>query len=774
MAEQGILMRTTLGTGLLLLALLSSALPARVSAAEDSAKEEAKRPSPIGRKIANFTLRDFRGKSHQFDDHKNAKAVVVAFLGTECPLAKLYASRVQELADRYRDKGVAVIAVNSNVQDSVTEIGHYARVHKLNVPMLKDVGNVVADRFGAERTPEVFVLDSKRVIRYWGAIDDQYDIGIAKEKVKTSYVADALDAVLAGKKVARPVVEAPGCHIGRVREPDANSDVTYSNQIARILQRRCVECHRKGEIAPFALTEYKEVYGWSEMIEEVIQEQRMPPWHANPKHGKFINDARMTDEEKKLVSRWVDAGAPEGDRSKLPPPRKFTVGWRIGKPDQIVHMRDKPFEVRATGELEYKYFEVDPGFTEDKWIRSAECKPGVRSVVHHIIVFVKPPGGDRRTRVGSIQSDWLAATAPGAAPMILPEGLAKFVPAGSKFVFQMHYTPNGSVQHDLSSIGLVFADPKKVRKEVGTWRAVNARFKIPPGAHNHKVTARHTFRENTLMLAMFPHMHLRGKSFRYEALYPDGKKEILLDIPKYDFNWQNSYVLAQPKRLPAGTELVCTAHFDNSEDNLANPDSTKTVRWGDQTWDEMMIGYFAMMRTDQDLTKKAVRRTDRFLEQIKKVGNPQVDEKLKKAAAAALDSKQSFNQLGLSLKPLVPQLDRMDLVTIDDNTLRIKLVSQAQRFRRRLGPPGISLPATGMALAKYAGGEKTVVHQKLDGASQTDLKYMARSVAASMHVPVKVGGKSAVISFWSTEADVFPGEAVKLLEQIAGMMSEGR
>jgi mono/diheme cytochrome c family protein len=237
-----------------------------------------------------------------------------------------------------------VIGINANVQDSVTEIAHYARIHKIAFPILKDVGNVVADRFGAERTPEVFVLDRSRTVRYWGAIDDQYHIGgIAKDRATTSYVAEALDALLAGKKVERPTVKSVGCHIGRVRTPDASSRVTYSNQIARIFQNRCVECHREGEIAPFALTDYSEVFGWAEMIEEVVREQRMPPWHANPKHGTFRNDVRLSDRERDLIDRWVKAGAPEGDRSELPKPRKYTPGWRIGEPDHVVYMSENRF-----------------------------------------------------------------------------------------------------------------------------------------------------------------------------------------------------------------------------------------------------------------------------------------------------------------------------------------------------------------------------------------------------------------------------------------------
>jgi peroxiredoxin len=561
---------------------------------------------PLSRTVQDFELSDFRGQPFRLADHAQTKAIVLAFTGIECPLAKLYAPTLVELADHYEQSDVAFLAVNANVQDSVSEMAHFARVHEIDFPLLKDVGNVLADQLGAERTPHVFVLDERRQIRYSGRIDDQYDIGVKRDTADHTFLKDAIDAVLAGTDVATPMTEPVGCVIGRVRETSADAAVTYANDISRILNRHCIKCHREGEIAPFALTEYDEVHGWAEMIDQVVQEQRMPPWYADPAHGKFRNDARLSDEEKRLIHEWTLAGAPLGDESQLPPPREFpdAGGWKIGKPDVVLPVTDKPFQVPAEGAVDYQYFVVDPGFTEDKWIQAAECRPGNREVVHHIIVFVRPPGHDRRFQPGTIQSDWLAATAPGAEVMKLPKGLAKFVPAGSMLVFQMHYTPNGSPQEDRSEVGLIFADPQTVRKEVGTWRAVNTDFTIPPNEATHVVEAQHTFQRDAYLLAMFPHMHLRGKSFRYVANYPDGREEILLNVPHYDFNWQNSYILMLPKLMPKGTTLNCTAVFDNSAANLANPDPSATVRWGDQTWDEMMIGYFSMVWADQDLQKE--------------------------------------------------------------------------------------------------------------------------------------------------------------------------
>jgi peroxiredoxin len=735
---------------------------------------EPSRTALAGRQIGDFTLGDCRGTSWSLGDFPDAKLVVVAFLGTECPLAQQYSSQLVELSEKYKDRGVVFLGINANQQDSLTEIAHHARTHKIEFPVLKDAGNVVADQFAAQRTPEVFVLDQQRVIRYRGAIDDQYTYGIQRPKATREHLAAAIDELLAGKRVSTPVTEVAGCHIGRVLKSRADSEVTYSQQISRILQKHCVECHRPGEIAPFSLTNYEEAVGWAEMIDEVVQQQRMPPWHADPKYGHFINDSRLSDEEKQLIHRWYWAGAPEGNPKELPAPREFADGWRIGKPDQVVYMSDKPFNVPAKGEVKYQFFSVDPGFTEDKWIQAAECRPGNRSVVHHIIVGVLPRElGD--AALHGLRSQWLTATAPGARPLVLDDGYAKFVPAGARLVFQMHYTPNGTPQQDRSSVGLIFADPAKVQKLVATQQAATRSFRIPAGDDNHQVQASFRFKDDSLMLALFPHMHLRGKSFRYTAKYPDGKQEILLDVPHYDFNWQNSYEFAQPKRMPAGTLLECVAHYDNSERNLANPDPNQSVSWGDQTWEEMMIGYFDMALADQDLSKLAKAnagesRTAKFLEQARS-GTAAIDDELRRLARQALSSSDDMEKFGVELRKRVPQLDRVCWTTVSDRRLHVRQVAQIPALES-VGRNGTAIPVLGMGLPKYVEGTTTVVHQDLRDVSGLDFRTMSRALASSMHVPVKTRGESGTINFWSTDAGAFPDEAVQLLKQVAQLMAE--
>lgn len=541
----------------------------------------------IGRAIEDFTLRDTYGQPHSLSDFRSAKAVVVAFVGTECPLAKLYAPRLVELSQEFPAEGATFLAINSNAQDSLTELAAYARIHEIPFPVLKDPSGEIAERFGAVRTPEVFILDEERTIRYRGRIDDQYGIGYQRTEATKRYLADALTEVLAGRKVSRPAVEAVGCFIGRAPDKAPTGDVTYSNSVADILNRRCVECHRDGQIASFPLTSYEEAAPWAETIAEVVTDGRMPPWYANPEHGRFRNDARLTDDEKDTLLTWIRNGCPEGDPSELPAPPKFVQGWRIPKPDLVLSMRKKPFTVPAEGVVDYQYFTVDPGFEEDKYVVAAEARPGNRSVVHHIIGYIVPPGQKDIRATGAI-----IGYAPGSLPIDFEEGQAIRIPAHSKIVFEMHYTPNGSEQQDCSHIGMVFAENGDVRQVIDGGAAFNSKFEIPPHAAAHVVTARRRIDRNVYLLNMTPHMHFRGKSFRYEARYPDGRCEILLDVPQYDFNWQLRYELAEPKLLPKGTVIYCTAQFDNSEANLNNPNPDETVRWGEQSWEEMMIGFY--------------------------------------------------------------------------------------------------------------------------------------------------------------------------------------
>ncbi|MFG0263051.1 MAG: alkyl hydroperoxide reductase, partial [Novipirellula sp. JB048] len=370
-----------------------------------------------------------------------------------------------------------------------------------------------------------------------------------------------------------------------------HSEVTYSGQVAEILRKRCVECHRDGEIAPFSLTDYDEVAGWADMIAEVVREGRMPPWHASGAHLPLANDRAMSDEEKELLFAWAEAGSPPGDLSALPPLPKKVFGWQLPRePDLVVPVSPTVVPVPATGAVRYQYYRVDPELDHDVWIEAAELKPGNREVVHHILAFAVPKG----THQGlDAARGFLVGYVPGSRVELAPAGYAKRIPAGSELIFQVHYTPIGMEQEDQSQLGICFADPDSITHQIVTTSALQTKLKIPPGEANYKTSATSPrFPAEATLLSMSPHMHVRGKSFRYELETETGERTMLLDIPHYDFNWQSTYVLRDPLPVPAGSRVVCTATYDNSEANLNNPDPTATVRWGDQTWDEMMIGYY--------------------------------------------------------------------------------------------------------------------------------------------------------------------------------------
>jgi hypothetical protein len=363
---------------------------------------------------------------------------------------------------------------------------------------------------------------------------------------------------------------------------------TWSKDVAPIVYKRCVECHRAGEVAPMPLTSYQEVRPWAKAIRERVLVRAMPPWLADPAHGSFRNDRRLSESEIETVKTWVDAGAPEGDRKETPPVPPYEAGWNIGKPDQIFDI-GADYDVPAQGTVAYKYFRVPTNFSEDKWVQAAEIRADKRVVVHHIIVFIQEPGA--QNFLGGEGGSLLVGFAPGEPPLRFRPGTARLIKAGSTLVFQVHYTPNGKPAKDRSYIGLKYASaPPQFRAMTG--HALNFGFRIPPGAENHEVTASWVASEDVRVTGLMPHMHLRGKAFQYTVVYPDGREDMVLKVPKYDFNWQLSYELAQPLTLPKGSRIDCVAWYDNSPNNKYNPDPSKEVRWGDQTWEEMMIGWF--------------------------------------------------------------------------------------------------------------------------------------------------------------------------------------
>jgi hypothetical protein len=428
-----------------------------------------------------------------------------------------------------------------------------------------------------------------------------------------------------------------------IADSKAKREVTFNKDIAPIFFSNCAECHRPNDIAPMALLTYKDARPWARSIKEKVVNREMPPWSPDPRFGEFSNDCRLSQGDIDTIVAWVDQGAKEGSAKDLPPPPAFlSGGWEIGKPDVVFSLPEE-WTIKPGDPDNYINFFVPTNFTEDKWIQAAEIQPGNRKVVHHVIAFIQSPeamarrkqmesqgrrpgansvmytdGTLRRTKMdapviddacnapqGSRQRQGgggeegegalLAGYAPGKGIDILPPGTAKRVPAGSTIMFQMHYSAFAGAlkkpEKDLTKLGLLFAK-EPPDKMLITSAVANTMFKIPAGAASHEVTACMTVPVNLEVVTYMPHMHLRGKDMKYEAIYPDGRRETLLWVPKFSFNWQTMYYLKKPISIPKGTKIIVTAHFDNSTKNKYNPDPSKEVRWGDPTYDEMMIGWF--------------------------------------------------------------------------------------------------------------------------------------------------------------------------------------
>ena len=543
-------------------------------------------------------LLDERSPVRQFDEFP---LLAVTFLGVECPLARVYANRLNELVAAYGPRGVAFMAVDSNAHDDPQEIAAFAR--HLEFPMLRDQQGKLADQLGATRSPETFLLDGERRVIYRGRIDDQYEPGVHGRSAPTRCDLDeAIQEALANRPITVSSTTVVGCLLDRGPtqvDPLATSGehpVSYARDVAEILDAHCAECHRPGAAAPFSLLNYEDAAAWSATIREVVDQRRMPPWGV--RGGDFVNDRSLSNVERQTLFAWIDAGSPVGDLAQRPIPPEFADGWSI-RADRVLTMQ-KPFEVPAEGVLDYQEFPIDPGFTHDAWVNAVEIRPGCPSVVHHINVYVKPRHALKdELFINSLGDYYLAMTVPGNTITTMPPGTAKRIPAGWQIVLSVHYVPNGVSQRDRSSVALSLCDASSVRQELATRALLDDHLVIGP--HERKVvTHTWTCEDDFTLFALYPHMHLRGSSMLFEASYPDGRREVLLDVDRYDFTWQYRYVLRTPTQLPRGTVVTATAVYDNTAQNKNNPDPAATVRAGRQTTDEMFQACFEICRTHEN------------------------------------------------------------------------------------------------------------------------------------------------------------------------------
>lgn len=548
----------------------------------------------VGRMVPDVTLKDLAGREVKLSNFKDRKALVIASFGASCPISNKFGPELSRLEKEYAAQKVTFLFVNPIADEQVEDLRKFAATHGLTSPVVHDAQGALTRVLGATTTTEVFVLDAARTLVYRGAISDQYGLGYSKDAPTKTYLRAALDAVLSGVAPNVAATTAPGCALdlpGASIAATSNTP-TYHRDISRVVQAHCVECHRAEGIAPFSLETYADLLEHAGMIRKQLDRGAMPPWFASKEqsgvHAIFLNDRSLPDQDKAALLAWIKSDRPKGDPADAPLPRVFPDGWVIGKPDAVFQL-SQPMQIKAEGTMPYQRQIVETSFPEDRWVQAYEILPTAREVVHHVIVKVYKKGTAVSDRdEGS--DGFFAAYVPGNSYRVLPNGFAKRLPAGAKIGFQIHYTPNGKATQDQLKIGFIFSkEPPK--NEVHVIAVAQPRINIPPGDANHVETREQKVPFNLNVTAYMAHMHVRGKAFKYELIGPDGKTETLLDIPRYDFNWQLQYDYAQPKFIPRGSTMKITAVFDNSAGNPANPDPTKTVKWGPQTTDEMMIGY---------------------------------------------------------------------------------------------------------------------------------------------------------------------------------------
>jgi hypothetical protein len=587
------------------------------SSADASPPSPLAPPSPrdarelgVGSYADDSPSRGIDGIARSWRDGRGERLTVVALTSVTCPLCRKFGPSLARIEDAFRERGVKFVFVNVSGTDSAADMRKQVADLGLEGLYLNDAGGEVARSLRARTTTEVFVIDSANTLVYRGAVHDQYGVNFTLPEPRRRLLEDALDAALAGRAPEIQATSSPGCAIEPAKAPAATAaapapapSVTYARDISRIMAANCVECHREGGVGPFRLDTYDAVSRRATMIRSVTEAGPMPPWYAAPLHGAdpaplpspWSNDRAMSQAEKDAIAAWIAAGKPEGDPKDLPLPRAFAASaWKIGTPDAVFQLPE-PIAVKADGFMPYANVLVPTNLTEDRWVKAVQIVPTDPSVVHHVLVFAldedaaKDPATRRRLGADEASGYW-AAYVPGNDSMVLHEGMARKLPANSSLLFQIHYTPNGKATSDQMKIGLVFSDapPKHL---VRTAAVANIRLRIPPGAANHRETGQLRVPADARILAFMPHMHVRGKAYRYELELPGQPKRTVLDIPKYDFNWQLRYELREPLEAPRGAVLHGTAWYDNSADNPANPDPSKTVRWGPQTVDEMMLGY---------------------------------------------------------------------------------------------------------------------------------------------------------------------------------------
>ena len=574
-------------------------------------------------------LKSIYAGQHQLDDFfdEDTEAVVFFFTSQFCPVAQQYVPRLNELHEKYQPRGIQLIAVYSNSRVNLMGMAKHAHDSDIYFPAMLDHEHRLADLLGAKITPEAIVVDRNMMKRYQGPVDNQFTKRGRMPAPSKHYLINALDSILEGHPVERPYVLASGCQMERQPRRLPDREITYHRDVAPIIQNKCESCHRDGNVGPFPLSSYEDVYYSANTIAEVVEERRMPPWHAhiNPKFGKLKHDPRLSEKEISTLLAWVKAGTPEGDPQDAPAAIDWPDPnqWAIGQPDFVYEMTE-PFTIPKTGIVDYQFFRVKLGFPEDRWLSAIEVKPGNREVVHHIALHLVPAGDkDYSGLAGMIdlygidnaQTRFIGDYVPGDPyrAKVYPSHQAMRIPKGLDLIYELHYTPNNREETTDQSIAAFRWAEAPPTEEVYSrvFRKPLGRFQVPPREHHFKMQDSYYFEEDVVLDAIRAHFHLRGKSYRLEVVRRDeatGKItecETLLTIPVWDLDWQRTYELETPLALEAGTELRGTAIFDNSHWNPNNPDPDATVSWGQQTNDEMFNSRFVVrLKRDAKMADK--------------------------------------------------------------------------------------------------------------------------------------------------------------------------
>lgn len=555
-------------------------------------------PTAFAERVDNFVLLDQTGKAHELYYQSDASAVVIMVQANGCEIVRNSIAEYQALSEQYTPRNVRFLMLNSSPQDNRANIAKEAEEWGISLPILDDDSQIIGESLDLVGAGEVLVLNPENWnLVYRGPLSNRLTSENPPSEA-THYVVDALENLLNSglqehsADFAQPLaqVETVGCPIDFPQRNAQHASISYSETIAPLLQKNCAHCHVEGGIGPWAMTSYNMIRGFAPMIREVVRTKRMPPWHADPHIGAWQGDRRLSIEDTQTLVHWIEAGAPRGEGSDpLESLTPLSNEWPLGEPDLIVEIPG--YEVAASGTVDYQFPYVANELNHGVWITAVTILPGDRSVVHHVLAG-SVEGSEPPSREDSVMDNYIIGYAPGSESYVMPEGTGIYIAAGGFFTFQLHYTPTGKATVDQSKMGLYLSDTPPanfLRHQV----VVNPAISIPPNTPEHEEVAYYQFQDAAIIHTLFPHSHYRGRASTFEVLYPDGRLETVLSVPNYDFNWQRGYNPVEPIAVPAGARLIHRTVYDNSAQNLANPDPSKTIGWGLQSWDEMLYGAFS-------------------------------------------------------------------------------------------------------------------------------------------------------------------------------------